>query len=76
MRCRLWPRGGGGAEDEAGCDGEAEHLLEVEGLGAELHVVVGPAAGGAFFVFDGAGLGDARGLGGIAADLDEIGFAG
>ena len=62
-------------EDEAGGDVQAEHFFEAEGLGAELDMVVGPAAGGAFFVFDGAGLGDAAG-GGIAADLDEVGFTG
>lgn len=68
--------GGGRVEDQAGRDAQAEHFLEAERLGAELHVVVGPAARGAFFVFDGAGLDDARGLGRVAADLDEIGFAG
>ena len=47
-------------EDQAGRDLQAEHFFEAEGLGAELGVVVEPAAGGAFFVFDGAGLHDRR----------------
>jgi hypothetical protein len=53
---------------------QGEHFFEAKGLGAELDVVVGPAARGAFFVFNRAGLGDAGGIDGIAADLDEVGL--
>jgi hypothetical protein len=67
---------GGGVKDEARRDAQAEHFFEAKGLGAKLGVVVGPAAGGAFFVFDGAGLGDARGVGRIAVHFNEVGFAG
>jgi hypothetical protein len=63
-------------KDEARRDAQAEHFFEAKGLGAELSVVVGPAAGGAFFVFDGARLGDASGVGRIAAHFNEVGFAG
>jgi len=66
--------GGGGVVDEAGRDAEAEHFFEAKGLGAELDVVVDPAAGAAFFVFDGAGLGDTGGIDGIAAEATGIGL--
>ena len=66
----------GGVKDEAGCDAQAEHFFEAKGLGAKLDVVVGPAACGAFFVFDGSSLGDARGIGRIESNFNEVGFTG
>jgi hypothetical protein len=58
----LGAESGGGVVDEATRDKQAEHFFEANGLGAELDVVVGPATGGAFFVFNRAGLGDAGGI--------------
>ena len=68
--------GGGDVIDETTLDMQGEHFLQTEGLGTELGVVVGPAAGRAFFVFDRAGLDDAGRVGRIAADFDEIGLPG
>jgi hypothetical protein len=53
-------------KDSASGDGCLEHLFEAEGLGAELHVVVVPAAAWTAFIFDGIGFG---------SKLDQIGDA-
>jgi hypothetical protein len=61
--------------DEAGFDAETQHFLQAESLGAELGLIVGPAASGAFLVFDGPRLGDAAGAR-ITADFNQVGLAG
>ncbi len=53
---------------------QVEHFFEAKGLGAKLHLVVGPTAGRSFFIFDRPGLDDARGRR-VAPDFDEIRFA-
>src|SRR5207302_1792451 len=48
----LPPPPGAGVKDGPGGDGGAEHLLQAEGLGAELDLVVVPAAAPATLVLD------------------------
>jgi hypothetical protein len=69
----LAPPFGLDVKDGPGGDGRAELFLEGDGLGAELHVVVVPAAAFPALVLD--GVENVRPTGGIGVELDEVGDA-
>jgi hypothetical protein len=64
---------GGNVEDGAGGHGDAEHLLQAQGLGAELNVVAFPASSPATLVLDREG--DVGAADRVGAELDEVGDA-